>query len=94
MKNTFLFLVAAFSLFGCKEVLPPTAVQPIPTANQLKWHEMERNAFIHFGLNTFNDMEWGYGDTPASTFNPSELDAEQWCDVIKKAGLKGIVLTA
>ncbi|TKG96922.1 alpha-L-fucosidase [Puteibacter caeruleilacunae] len=91
-KLIFAFIAVA-ALCGCAKVEPPKPVLPVPSEAQLKWNEMERNAFIHFGLNTFNDMEWGYGDSPASTFNPSELDAEQWCKVIKAAGLKGIVLT-
>lgn len=79
------FMIIRISLSLCKKTESPQALLPIPTQQQLEWNEMERNAFIHFGLNTFKDMEWGFGDTPASTFNPSELDVNQWCDIIKKA---------
>ncbi|MBI9061268.1 MAG: alpha-L-fucosidase [Marinilabiliaceae bacterium] len=86
--------VLSLAFAQCTMVDPPRPVLPVPTADQLKWNEMERNAFIHFGLNTFTDQEWGYGSVPAATFNPTELDVNQWCQVIKEAGLKGIILTA
>ncbi|MGN0213705.1 MAG: alpha-L-fucosidase [Muribaculaceae bacterium] len=94
LKNIVSALALGAVLASCSQkVAAPEAIGPLPSQHQLEWHKMETYAFIHFGLNTFADKEWGYGDTPASTFNPSNLDCEQWVRTIKAAGMKGVVLT-
>ena len=92
MKKTFILLIVASVFAACSHT--PKPVGPIPTEAQLHWQRLQTYAFIHFGLNTFNDMEWGYGDTPAETFNPSDLDCEQWVLTLKACGMQGVILTA
>jgi alpha-L-fucosidase len=67
---------------------------PLPSKQQLAWHEMEFYLFAHFGPNTFTDKEWGEGTESEDIFNPTNLDCRQWCRIAKAAGAKGIIITA
>ena len=95
MHFRILYIAAVFAIFSCaQKPQPPEPVLPVPTERQLRWHEMEMNAFIHFTTNTFTDKEWGYGDEHPSVFNPTDINIEQWVTTLKQAGFKGIILTA
>ena len=67
---------------------------PTPTKEQLAWHDKEFYIFMHFGPNTFTDLEWGHGSENPNVFNPTALDCNQWARIAKAAGAKGIVITA
>jgi alpha-L-fucosidase len=75
------------------EVSPPGPVYPVPSQAQLAWHEMEMNAFIHFTINTFTDLEWGMGSESTALFNPPQADPEQWVAILCETGFKGVILT-
>ncbi|MBO7189684.1 MAG: alpha-L-fucosidase [Alistipes sp.] len=70
------------------------ASRVVPSKRQLAWQQMEFTAFLHFGINTFTDNEWGDGTDSPTLFNPTELDCEQWVRTLKDAGFKMAILTA
>ena len=75
-------------------VLAQSGNAPVPTPAQLVWHETEFYLFFHFGPNTFTNLEWGHGTETEEIFNPKDLDCDQWCQVAKAAGARGVVITA
>ena len=70
------------------------AARVVPSEKQLAWQELELTAFIHFGINTFTDSEWGSGEEAPAMFNPTALNCEQWVTTLKKGGFKMVILTA
>ncbi len=91
MKKSFLILL---SLAGTFIHAQDKQKLPLPTRQQLAWHDAEYYLFVHFGPNTFTNKEWGHGDEPEDVFNPTELDCRQWVRVAKQADAKGIIITA
>lgn len=82
---------------SAQQDLPPLdrrLVQVRPAPRQLAWQQKEWTAFFHFGINTFTDREWGDGSESPALFNPGHVDTDQWCRVIRRAGMRGCILTA
>jgi alpha-L-fucosidase len=76
------------------DVPPPTPLLPVPTARQLEWQYDELRLFIHFGINTFTNREWGTGDEDPALFDPVALDPGQWARVARESGFRTAILTA
>ncbi len=64
-----------------------------PNPEQSAFMELGYGMFIHFGINTFNDKEWSYGDLPLESFNTDSIDTDQWCRLAKSAGINYIIFT-
>lgn len=76
-----------------KELIIEKAAHVVPTPNQLAALQNEFIAFIHFGPNTFTRMEWGNGMEDPKVFDLKELDTDQWCEAMKAAGMKMVIIT-
>lgn len=90
MKSFFLLLLLGFLTCG------NSLAQPVPSnkLNKSQLNQVERGygMFIHFGINTFNEIEWSNGSLPATTYNPTNLDCDQWIRVAKEAGFRYVIL--
>jgi alpha-L-fucosidase len=64
-----------------------------PTPRQLAWQQLEFYGFIHFGMNTMTDREWGLGHEDPALFDPPQLDTDQWVESLASAGMRGLILT-
>ncbi|MCF8322184.1 MAG: alpha-L-fucosidase [Flavobacterium sp.] len=62
--------------------------------SKLQIEQIERGygMFIHFGVNTFNETEWSYGKLSAASYNPTDLDCDQWIKIAKEAGFRYVIL--
>ena len=70
------------------------AAAVLPSPRQAEYRRSEFIGFVHFGVNTFTGREWGTGMEDPAIFNPSALDADQWCREAKAAGMTMLILTA
>jgi alpha-L-fucosidase len=70
------------------------AAKITPSPRQLAWQRLEQTAFIHFGVNTYDDREVGTGTENPNIFQPTGLDTDQWITSLRDGGFKEAVLTA
>jgi alpha-L-fucosidase len=81
MKKTILILSLLGILYGCSQIPEPEPFGPLPSESQMDWHEMEFYMFVHFNMNTFTNIEWGFGRGITGTFqsHPAGLQAMGPC---------------
>jgi alpha-L-fucosidase len=73
---------------------PSGVGQAQPELSQAQQNQVKRGygMFIHFGLNTFNETEWSDGTLPVSSYNPDQLDCDQWIKTAREAGFRYVIL--
>ena len=97
MKKTLLTVIAlsaaALAAHAAQERLPR---RPVPSA-ALKARidaRLDLIGIVHWGLNTFTDREWGFGDEDPALLDPKRFDADQIVRACKDGGLMGLVVVA
>ena len=69
------------------------AADVTPSPRQLSWQRLEQTAFLHFGVNTYDNLQVGTGTEDPDIFQPASLNTDQWVSALKAAGFKEAVLT-
>jgi alpha-L-fucosidase len=73
---------------------PPRPYGPTPKPGHIKYYREELSGYLHFGVDTFTEVQWGSGHEDPNLFNPSALNTTQWIEVFKKAGFKRVLIIA
>lgn len=65
-----------------------------PTPQQAAWQDLEIGMFIHFGPNTWADIQHDDLSVTPEGMNPSKLDTDQWVSVAQSMNAGYIVFVA
>ena len=69
--------------------------KPSPAlASRIAAGDCEIYGIVHWGLNTYTDREWDFGDEDPALLNPAKFDADQIVGACKAGGLGGLVIVA
>ena len=99
MKKTILaFLLAPIFSYAqpVKVIFDKAACRPAPSAAHKARLEAEDDiiGIVHWGLNTYEDREWGFGNADPAKLNPSKFDADKIVGACKDGGIRGLVVVA
>ena len=93
MKNliaTALLLVSALAGHGAD----PEPNIPVPTPQQIAWHEAGVGLFFHWAPNVYQGTEGDNRSTPCDQINPDRFNAKQWVDAVKAANAGYMIFVA
>lgn len=87
--STAVFTVCALSCMA-------ECVSPSPSAAHRIRLEAEEDiiGIVHWGLNTYTDREWGFGNEDPALLDPPKFDADKIVGACRDGGLKGLVVVA
>lgn len=77
---------------GDPAFLPHFNFDTEPSLIQKSWMDLRFGMLIHFGINTYYDLEWSDGSLDPYRVNPRKLNSMEWCRIAQEAGMKYIVL--
>ena len=81
-------------MYGRDIISPVPSEKPSPS--QQTQIDRKYGMFLHYGMNTYLNVEWSDGTAPASTYAPPAdiaRKAAEWVKNAKRAGMRSIVLT-
>jgi alpha-L-fucosidase len=90
--NYYLLLILFLGAVSCRSIIEAPVPSVTPGKYQLQQINRKYGMFIHFCVNTFHDEEWTDGSKPAASYQPTAVDARQWVETAKNAGMKYIIL--
>ena len=94
-----MFVAAAAALLSASHSVLAVSIGswPVPKpalAERIAAGDCEVYGIVHWGLNTYTDREWGYGDEDPAMLNPAKFDADQIVGACKAGGLGGLIVVA
>jgi alpha-L-fucosidase len=92
MKFLILFTACLFLTYN--NLICQKADLARPSNAQYRWHEQERIMFIHFGMATWQGVEYDNGNFDLKRINPDRLNTDEWCRVAASWGAKQIIFVA
>ena len=66
----------------------------LPNSRQAEHLKIGKKGFLHFGMNTFTDLERGNGKEDAKLFNPTVIDCREWVRKFKMCGFEILIIAA
>jgi alpha-L-fucosidase len=67
---------------------------PLPTSQQVAWHEVGVGLFFHWAPNVYQGGEGDNLSTPRDQINPDRFDAGQWVQAVKTANAGYMIFVA
>ena len=90
-KRFVIFCLLFVGVFGVAAAAAPV---PSPALMERLKADEDITGIVHWGLNTFTDREWGFGDENPADLNPAKFDADQICGACAAGGIRGLVIVA